>query len=701
MNTSILDNRIKFNFSSLKNDINQLQITLDQNLLSNTTILDWRIFNNITQLNSLITHQQNLIQNLTNIIEQQQNLVNNLTQQINCSSNQGYAVVNNSCVQVSCAVSGQQSINGICQCTNINSIVESGACVCPLNSVLVGISCVCSKAGQTMQNGVCSCSTTGAFLDNNICTCGSDKLNISNSCVCPSNSEIVNNSCQQTSYIINNTDFGFLCSQQVFTTTFNLNTVTDQISSSYNFSAGYVFSTNIQDAFIDVTNNVYTTMNPLFKNQQLFYNIQIRFGAQIMQPGSIISNINIISISQMNIISKNNTEIQINFGQLNVFKLTSNANIQNLLLNLLFSLSNGNITLINNISGTLNLSNYQILGKYQSYKCIALLSLNTISASIFINNLNIMPEIFKVGSLSSYLFSNVSQSSIQFINISILTGEMSNYQQLVSESTVSQYNFGGLVTHQVETTVNISYLISSCYQNYDTENIQSSGMLIGYAQQKMNNITIISICIQWIFSSSATYIYYIGVVGESDGDISFQKSQIILNSSSSVCVYGLIGYSSSTSTSSEVKTITITLIQSQSSGNNIGSIFGVNYGVNVIISDIQLRNSSIQSNLYTGGIVGQISYGNTIFSNITVKFSNISNQDQFAGGLVGFSSNQVSIINVVLNNVRIIASRYVGLFFGGCGKSPDLIQNLKSIGINYINAQLQNNCDNFSSITVC
>ncbi|CAL6082996.1 Conserved_hypothetical protein [Hexamita inflata] len=202
MNTSVLDERIYQNISSVKNEILMKQILADTNLLTNTTVLDWRIFNNVSQLqntmNNFTQYYNDSLLNFTQIIEKQQNIIDNLTQQINCSSNSGYSIVNGSCVQVSCSISGQQSINGICQCVNINSIVQAGSCICPINSQVVGIACVCSIIGQIMQNGQCACSTTGAFVENNICTCGVNGINISNTCSCPSGASLVNGVCTCT-----------------------------------------------------------------------------------------------------------------------------------------------------------------------------------------------------------------------------------------------------------------------------------------------------------------------------------------------------------------------------------------------------------------------------------------------------------------------------------------------------------------------
>ncbi|CAL6034889.1 Conserved_hypothetical protein [Hexamita inflata] len=90
-------------------------------------------------------------------------------------------MINGSCVQISCEVQGQQSINGICQCTNINAYVQGDTCVCPLYSTVVGNTCLCNTiSGQVMIKGQCVCPTNGAFIRNGSCSCGQNSLNISN-----------------------------------------------------------------------------------------------------------------------------------------------------------------------------------------------------------------------------------------------------------------------------------------------------------------------------------------------------------------------------------------------------------------------------------------------------------------------------------------------------------------------------------------
>ncbi|CAL6091574.1 Hypothetical_protein [Hexamita inflata] len=140
-------------------------------------------------------------------------------------------MVNGSCIQVTCPIQGQFSINGICQCTNINSFIQDQACVCPSSSTLVGNTCTCTQIGNS----------------------------------------IINNTCKKTSQVILNTDNTVMCSQQVSLTTYEVvSTVIYSLMQS-NFSSGYVFSsTTIQNAMIDITDNTYSTAQPLFQSQSSF-----------------------------------------------------------------------------------------------------------------------------------------------------------------------------------------------------------------------------------------------------------------------------------------------------------------------------------------------------------------------------------------------------------------------------------------------
>ncbi|CAL6031695.1 Hypothetical_protein [Hexamita inflata] len=63
---------------------------------------------------------------------------------LDCNKRYGYQYINNNCVYVNCPIQGQQSINGVCQCTDIYASVNqiSSKCQCPANSNSV----LCARA---------------------------------------------------------------------------------------------------------------------------------------------------------------------------------------------------------------------------------------------------------------------------------------------------------------------------------------------------------------------------------------------------------------------------------------------------------------------------------------------------------------------------------------------------------------------------
>ncbi|CAL6001058.1 Conserved_hypothetical protein [Hexamita inflata] len=751
-------NLISDNYSKLEHSIVSNYSKYDQQLQSNTTVLDWRIFYNISSIQLLVSGLNTTIADLNQIIKQQSNFIKNLTQFVDCTSNYGYSVINGSCVQVQCTVSGQQSINGICQCTNINSIVENGYCVCPANSVLVGSACICTNIGQTIQNGVCQCYTLGAFVSNNVCTCGVNGLNVSNSCkcptgamliaevctctniyaiiqdnqcICPTNSSLIGNTCVcnivigqnmvngtcqcpinqsafgnscQTSYTINNSETSFVCTQQIYIQKFDIQSITDQIINPSNFSSGFVFNTGttIQDAYITVADNVYSTMYPLFESQYQFNNIKLIFGAQTMTSGSILSNNNQITINQFNMLSKSSCFITTNI-YLNILQPSSNStNIQNLLINLSFILSNGNITLINYMKGVINIINYQILGVYQSYNCIALISLITNTATINVTNINFMPDTFHAGNFSSYLFSSVSRSIVQCNNLAVMHGNNSKYQNLISQSSSNSYQiyFGGLITNQNITKVNINQLILSCYQNYSTQYIQFSGFLIGRAIGKENSITITNVCFQQIISSNGQQQYYLGTVGFNDGNLTLLQSQFqITGYLTNINIFGVIGYVSNQSVS-EFNNIIVTLNTSSIRLGQTGAICGFNSALTTLFKNILVNSSNIQSNADNGGLVGVLQNTGALVQNVTVQYTNLTCFDFGAGGLFGYlKGSSLAIINTTINSIRVSSSRNYGVIIGMYVSGISLnIQNSKSIGNNYINNVQQVNCDSFTNI---
>ncbi|CAL6015404.1 Conserved_hypothetical protein [Hexamita inflata] len=623
-------------------------------------------------------------------------------------------MINNSCVQVVCEIKGQVNINGICQCLNIYSIVVDGKCVCPNNSSVIGGQCVCNIGGQNIKHGVCECSTVGAFVDNGACTCGVDSLNISNTCKCPAESTLINGICQCQSiqqnivngtcqYLINTTEF--VCSQQQFETSFSLQNINYHVTSSSNFSSVYIFSvsTIIQDAFIDIADNVYSNAYPLFQGQVSFNNIQIQFGTQTTTSGSILSNNAIVSVSQMNIMSKNNSLLTVTSGQLNILSQSSkNATIQSLFLNLSFEMSNGNITLINTIQDTINIMNYQISGVYQSYNCISLLSLITSSSTIIINNFNFYPHIFTGGNCSSFLLSSVQQSSVNFTNIAIVLGNSSQYSELVSSISSNTYNFGGLITNSFETFVKVDQVIFRSYQYWNTQLINQSGMLIGYVQSNIINVSIHNACMQLILQSTG-HIRYFGIIGAIEGNLSIQQIQIYVEAQTSFSKFGMIGEQMIFSISSVVENVITILnnsIINSTSFNDLGPLYGANYANIKQIKNIFVNSSNFGSQFSNGGLIGAVGYLNISLTNITVQHTNVTSFTNGTGGMIGYVySCSIVIKDSTINTVSLVAQKIYGIVLGvDAGYNTLNIQNSKSVGNNYINNVLQENCGSFTSI---
>ncbi|CAL6076001.1 Conserved_hypothetical protein [Hexamita inflata] len=809
------------------------QITADANLLTNTTILDWRIFNNISQLqnimNNFTLYYNDSLNKQQQTIEQQQNIINNLTQQINCSSNSGYSMVNGSCIQVSCAISGQQSINGVCQCVNINSIVQSGSCVCPVNSQVVGIACVCSISGQIMQNGQCVCATTGAFVKTNVCTCGVNSINISNTCscpsgaslingvctcvntnayisgnscvcptysslvgntcTCPSNSQIINNictcnlitgqimsngvcQCQTTGAFVNNgactcgvnalnisntcscptnssllnnictcdkitgqslingtcqcptgqsvvndtckqinyeiNISNFKCSQELFTQQFDIQSITNQITAQSNFSAGYIFSstTLIQNAFIDISDNVYTIAYPLFQSQNTFTNLKICYGVQSFNSGSlIISSSSSITIMQMNIISKPGSQLTVN-SMLNILTSTStSANVTNLLVNLSFALSTGNITLISTITSVLNISGYQVLGSYFSTQTVAMIGINLYIANISINHISIKPNTFNVGNQSSYLFSNTlaSSNTLNIYNSVVIIGSDSNRLLLgsISTSQSNTYIFGGIISYiNGASIIRINNFILDSYQQFSTNYVSSSGFLVGYVSSQ-SSVFINNTCLQQNMSSTTLQFYYCGIIGQNEGNSSVYNSSVALYVQSTyLYCFGIIGYHTSNSIYDEVINLRTSMILNSIQGSSyIGSIFGAEQAFNCSVLNATVIGGNLyvtNGSSYVGGFSGT-NIRNMTIQNSTVSQTNISGCNN-VGGFIGYGA-QTYIINSKIQFVCIFGTSYVGIVIGQSVGNVYITGSSSSS--NYVNGVNQSNCAVLSNWNGC
>ncbi|CAL6028819.1 Hypothetical_protein [Hexamita inflata] len=137
--------------------------------------LDQYIAANISQLNqSTNTSLTNILTQLTNIstyldqLAASNTLTNNsvntvnstlqdLIKEIECTAFYGKEyTADKQCVQNGCSITGQQRINGMCQCSNINAFVQGQVCVCPTGASLVVNVCTC-PGGKVLNAGKDAC----------------------------------------------------------------------------------------------------------------------------------------------------------------------------------------------------------------------------------------------------------------------------------------------------------------------------------------------------------------------------------------------------------------------------------------------------------------------------------------------------------------------------------------------------------------
>ncbi|CAL6090592.1 Conserved_hypothetical protein [Hexamita inflata] len=626
---------------------------------------------------------------MSTTIEQQNYQISNLIKQTNCTNNFGYSMINDTCVQVMCKIYGQLIINGICQCTNKYSIVLNGQCVCPDYSVVIGGICVCNK-GQTMSSGSCVCSILGAFIENGICSC-------------PAGQTVADNQCK---YVVNNTQVDDVqCQQQVYINSFDILDITHTIMNPANFSGGYVFasSTVVQNAFIDVSDNVYSsTISPLFGGQTTFQNIKVQVGTNSFQSGSLLSSGTTITIQSMNIISKSGSQITVSSALNVIQQSSSSASINTLLVNLSCVMAAGNITLIKSVSGVLNVSNYQIAGTYQSTGCLSMIGILLQAATVTIQTVNFMPYQYNSGTYSSYFMSYVVSSSVNIANITLAIGSDSNF--VIANQYSGSLSFGGVIQYLSGTSLTIYQVILDCYQIYNSDTAKNSGFLMGYVTNQGNlyGILIQNLCLMQRVQSTKRFEAF-GFIGwQENGNISVQQSLVNFTVKGDYFQYfGLMGYANSGCAYIEfinVKPTVLIGVGSNSYGDT-GSLFGQQHAINCLIQNaiIVFSNQNSNSQVTSGSIMGYTNSCNMEFKNITTKDSSISS-NQGAGGLIGWSDKiTVTISNSTIKNIKINANSNYGIITGNNdgysaqGSTKYFITTTQTFG-NFINNVQQPDC---------
>ncbi|CAL6046549.1 Conserved_hypothetical protein [Hexamita inflata] len=613
-NASNLEDLIKFNYSVVEN---KLQIT--------TSIIDKRVFDNTTNVNSAL----DTIRTMTIQLKLQKS----------CTSAFGYEYVNESCVLVACRLYGQVPVSGKCKCAE------------------------------------------GYYLVNNSCT-------------------------QQEYYLLASSNI-LLNMAKVFQI-FDLQLITNSVS---DIGSGFAFSAtqNVNDAFIDVPDYIFASISAqLFQAQYVFNNIKLQVGYQTLTSENFLTSIQDITINTMKIVSSPGTYIQ-SSGQLSI--LTSQASrTEILLLTININIqSTGNVTLINFARSNLKICSYQFLGNVYSTGAVALIALNFNQGYANLAQIEIETQNFKVGNYSSYLLSDVQQSTLITQNILIkIQGQKSVLTSIYSDNTYF-FQFGGLVTYTFQSTIKVTMSVFQNNQSIKTEYIMNSGIIIGVAYQNYNQIEINKVCLKQQFVNIKSILLY-GIIGLSQSAFSIHECSLLLiifsQSSSYLGAIGQVRTPDTCTIFNLYSTIQLNHPYDQEiQFYNSGIIAYLVNTVLCLIQNSQIIDSKIYSKNYAAGIIGIVTQSTIqateclVIQNTQVVNSIFNASAYSACSLISFASKSSILLDrVIVNTVQVISVDKVGLIVSKNISSQITIQNSFSTGLNYINYVIQTNCPFLSSI---
>ncbi|CAL5998593.1 Hypothetical_protein [Hexamita inflata] len=506
-------------------------------------------------------------------------------------------------------------------------------------------------------------------------------------------------------YVVDADDFS--CSQKVYKSSFDISIVTHQVINSGNFTSNYVFSTTITNAFIEVSNNVYSsTVNPLFQSQSTFTNLKIQFGAQTLNSGSFISTQNtLITINQMNIVSTSGDQLIVNTNsQLNIISNSpAGANINNLLVNLSFASSSGNITLINNINGVFNISGYQVLGDYNSALTVAMIGINVQAVTINLNQVIIELNTYNVGNGSSYLFGNsvLGTSSFMINNLAIIIGSCINFLFLSSISTTTYntnyYIFGGIISYiYYDSSISVNNVIIDSYQKFSTDYVSNSGFLVGFIYSSSSKVTIKNVCLQQNMTSTTLEFWRFGLIGFNYGNMSIYNASVTLSvQGATLYGFGIVGLQSPSSLYTEVINLITSVSVRFGNSQYVGAVIGSEGAKNCSVQNASVVRGNVSGSNCVGGIIG-FQYMNT---NITIVDSSVLNSyisgSSFIGGIIGSCSSKLYLTNIQIKFVRIFGISSLGVVVGNNGGIFSFITTTASS--NYINGDKQTECASLSN----
>ncbi|CAL6086534.1 type_II secretion system protein [Hexamita inflata] len=459
------------------------------------------------------------------------------------------------------------------------------------------------------------------------------------------------------------------CNQPVYISTFDVATITNSLSGP-DFASGYAFATSnvITNAFVDVQDNTYAaTVTQLFQSQSTFTNIKLQIGTQVIGSGSLISAGTTLTINQVNIISKLGSNITVNSTyKFNILiAKASNSILNNLLLNMTFAPSQGSIALIGSVAGSLNITNYQVLGFYVSQANIAL-GANSVNASnIYVDNVSFTPYVFNAGNMSSYLFSAVNSSSVLLDDISIVLGTVENpmLSNFLATTSANYYQFGGLVSNLNSTTLNITDIQYNVKQTYMIFYISNSGLLLGRASLAGNAVIIQRVCLSHVIKSYTSFNTF-GVIGQFEGTLQFQQSNIMISiQSSDIFSYvGMIGSATTVCVYTNIQNVKSSVSVNENAGNYVSALIAAHTSSNCTIQNSTVQNSYLSSTQFTGGFIGYCQ------SLVVIQFSSVVNSvirsGTYSGGIIGYAYSNIQISNTTVQNSTMGYNSQASSFIG-------------------------------------
>ncbi|CAL6002602.1 Hypothetical_protein [Hexamita inflata] len=427
-----------------------------------------------------------------------------------------------------------------------------------------------------------------------------------------------------------------------------------------------------------------------------------------MGTGAIISGQDQITINYMNIISKDGTKITVSSELYILAPSSSKAVINYLTINLATSSSSGNITLINSITGTMTMTNYQISGSYYSIKSVALIGLTVSSVTATITNLTFSATNFNVGNYSSYLMSYVQSSTVTFNTVAILFGSAASTQiaNQIACTDTNYYIFGGLVTYlTASTTVKINYLIYDAYVLYNADYPKNSGALIGYSSSSTNYIYIYKLCLNFEFSTALLIIESFGLIGLNEGGLSFTSSYITLYCvTGNYNMTGIIGNQTKNCAYSYISNVITTVNINSTAQGQIGAIFGYQEAVVCNIYNTVVNQSLLYADDRVGGFIGLCNNSVVTISNSIVENSIFTSTNYSLGGFIGSSYDcTYKISNSALSQIEMIGNMNNGVVLGWFTTNTFTITKSTSSAIT-INGNLLDDCaslTNTHSLTQC